>query len=232
VKDFYYLVDDFMHNGKCTSANDASIPLRKKRQADPYGFDVFNSRDMAIKLSPLLYSWARQPASKQYITPFQQVWDDEVSAYGNKYPKFDPMAKALLSYNPVDGTSIDFLEGVLCNGRFGQDSVNDQAAAAAALCTVVAQPLSKRGHFVDFVAASSNNTDSDETEQLTKREFYSTFTLGTSEPGFPTAGDAIAAVVAGQLRPEYFTFFRYSGTEIEMEGKRTCPEPRSWPQTS
>ncbi|KAJ4292882.1 hypothetical protein N0V88_005542 [Collariella sp. IMI 366227] len=212
VKDFYYLVDDFMNNGRCSSANDASIPKRKKRQSTSAPF-IFDSNLMAQKLLNLLWAWARQPTSKPYVTPFHDVWDERVTAYGNKFPKFDIMANAMLSYNPIEGTSVDFLENVLCNGRFGEDSLRDQQAAATYLCTRVAPSLSGR----NFDAASSNYTDSGNANQLTKREFFNNFVLGSSEPGLPTAGDAIAAVVAGELRPEYYTFFRYSATEIEME---------------
>ena len=73
MRAFQRFVHNFMSSGKC-SIHDGPIP-RRKRQFDSILFP--NTHDMSIKLGPLLYDWVWSRSERSYITPFQQIWDEE-----------------------------------------------------------------------------------------------------------------------------------------------------------
>lgn len=209
VKDFYHTVESFLTSGTCHKDGGNKIP-RKKRQVIS---SIIDSFAMSLKLSPLLYTWGRQKDSRGYVIPFAQVWDDENTAHGNMYPKFDVLSDAMLAYNPIDGDSISFLENVLCNGKYS-DGISDDAATSNYLCTAIpGQGFARRD-----VLAAANETE----EQHSKRMFFDRW--GAGDSAFiekPTLGDAIENIVSGAMRPEYFKWFRYQGSQIELEGNET-----------
>ncbi|KAK3901352.1 hypothetical protein C8A05DRAFT_16453 [Staphylotrichum tortipilum] len=223
VQDFQRLVHAFMTAGTC-SAHDAGIPRRRKRQVS----SLLNpsSRDMAARLLPMLFDWEWSSLERGYIRPYQQMWDDERVATGGVFPTFDTLALGLLEYSPIEGDSIDYLDDVLCYGRFGTDAINGDRATASHLCTVVGGQVRKRGEFIDFVprlevrwaAGRVAEVASPSNETLSKRWFINRWAVGgTRWQNLPELGDAFDLLANNVLRPEFYNFFRYQGNQIEME---------------
>ncbi len=223
VQDFQRYAHAFMLYGTCSVNGGGSIP--RKRQLS----SLLNpgSHDMALKLGPLLYGWIWSEDDRQYLTPFQQIWDDEVSATGNVFPKFDVLANGLVNYNPIDGSSIDYLDDVLCYGSSGNDAISVGKATSSHLCVVIGNGVRKRDGVIDFVprqhgvARSGRGTYNKTGNNNNKRWFLNDFSGDDSlkKAGWPYTGSAFDLMANGVLRPEFFNFFRYQGNQIEMESK-------------
>ena len=226
VLDFQRLVHAFMTSGVC-SAHGGGIP--RKRQIG--AFLNPSSHDMAVRLAPMLYDWEFSSLNRGYIRPYQQTWDDERVATGGVFPMFDELALGLEGYNPIEDDSVDYLDDVLCYGKFGTDAMNGDRATASHLCVEVGRQVRKRGEFIDFVPRLGRRTDiaSPSNKTLSKRWFINRWAEGgTRERFMPEVGDAFDLLANNVLRPEFYNFFRYQGNQIEMEGKhpsRTPAEP-------
>ncbi len=214
----------FMTSGVC-SVHGGEIPRRKRQISS---FLNPTSHDMAIRLLPMLFDWEWSSSERGYIRPYQQTWDDERAATGGVFPDFDTLALGISGYNPIEGDSIDYLDDVLCYGKFGTDSINGDKATASHLCEEVGGQVRKRGEFIDFVprlaARRTPEAASPSNATLSKRWFIDRWSDGgTRWQGLPEVGDAFDLLANNVLRPEFYNFFRYQGNQIEMESKAQPP---------
>ncbi len=223
MQDFQRYAHAFMLYGTCSVNGGGAIP--RKRQLS----SLLNpgSHDMALKLGPLLYDWVWSSSERQYLTPFQQIWDDEVSATGNVFPKFDALANGLVDYNPIEGSSIDYLDNILCYGKVGADAISGAKATSSHLCVVIGGGARKRGEVIEFAPRQHAQVRSDlgafnKTHSNIKRWFFDNWSgdPATKAPYNPTTGNAFDLLANGVLRPEFYNFFRYQNNEIEMESKQ------------
>ena len=148
-----------------------------------------------------------------------------MKAYNDPFPHFDTLAEAVYKYVPVEGDSLDYLADVLCYGKLGADALSSDAATTAHLCAQIQGVSAKRDIAVDGnlrqglrsrlePVLGSNKTT------LDKREFMVDWTtIKDLAYGWPTTGNALDFAGSGTLRPEFFNWFRYQTTQIEMEGK-------------
>jgi hypothetical protein len=181
---------------------------------------------MSIKLGPLLYDWEWSNSERSYITPYQQIWDEERVSNGNIFPTFDTLANGLADYNPIDGNAVDYLNDILCYGKLGADSISGTKATSSHLCVEVGGQVRKRGEVMDFIprerrhSVTEADIESVALNKTTKRWFIDNWEQGSSRQyRLPTTGDAFDLASGGTLRPEFYNFFRYRHNEIEMEGK-------------
>ncbi len=108
MQEFDRFVRDFMTTGTCSASNGGAIPRRGAPVAKSP-----TSYDMALKLAPLLYAYVWCMSERPYVTPFQEIWDDERSSNGNVFPSFDTLADAFSHYNPIEADAVGYLDNIL-----------------------------------------------------------------------------------------------------------------------
>lgn len=221
MKAFDKFVQNFIKGGKCDSSDGAVIP----RRDDINSFLKPNARDVAVKLLPLLTAYLWYSSQRPSIAPYREIWDAEVSANNNAFPRFDDLVGAVYSYVPIEADTVDYLSDILCYGKLGADAISSDAATSANLCVKIQGANAKRDIAVDEhvrpglrsvlePVLGSNKT------ALGKREFIVDWVVQQQRDyGMPTTGNALDLAGSGTLRPEFFNYFRYQGTQIEMEGK-------------
>jgi hypothetical protein len=95
---------------------------------------------MAIRLAPMLYDWDWSNSERTYITPFQQIWDEERSVYGNEYPSFQSMADSLANIDTSTNNAVDYLDHKLCNpsvtGSFDRVVCSTTTCSGGSACTL------------------------------------------------------------------------------------------------
>lgn len=221
VKEFDVFLQNFIRYSRCDREDGASIP----RRDDINSFLNPTAYDVAVKMLPLLTAYLWYSSERQYITPYKEVWNDEVSANNNAFPEWDDLAQAVYSYNPVEGDTVNYLSDILCYGKLGAEALRSDAATTAHMCATLPEAVAKRDMAVDEHVRpglrsvlepiiGSNKT------ALTKRVFVVKWELDRAlDLKMPTTGNALDLAGSGTLRPEFFNWFRYQGNQIEMEGE-------------
>jgi hypothetical protein len=89
----------------------------------------------------MLFDWEFLNSERKYIQPFQQTWDDEVRADGNRFPTFDTLATDLAEKKPASRNAIDYIDDTLC-GAIATGSF-DPIVCSLKTCSGTSCPLKR-----------------------------------------------------------------------------------------
>ncbi|KAH8892941.1 glycoside hydrolase [Thozetella sp. PMI_491] len=132
-------------------------------------------------------------------TLYRGIWNNAILTRPLVNINFDDLVPELGPSNRGIDDPVRVTNGILCLGQNAGQVVRGDRASVAELCTIDVEDT-----FIDAAAVQ-------------KRSILGGWEASTLIPGAPTAGNILSAILQQQLRFEYFRWFAYMGTAVELE---------------